>query len=169
MIVLSVISLVISFLLQGLISNFCSYTINNLSLFSTLFVLANFVVLYEYYENNNKFIILLVIFGLLMDIVYNSTALISVFTFIVVFYVNRGLKFFLPYNFVTVNLFAIISLIIYHLITFFFLIILQYDNYTFMVLLKIIGSDLLAMVIYTSILYYVIGLVFKKFELKIVR
>ena len=169
MIVLSVISLVISFFLQGLISNFCSFTINNLSLFSTLFVLANFVVLYEYYENNSKFIILLVIFGLLMDIVYNSTALISVFTFIVVFYVNRGLKFFLPYNFVTVNLFAIISLIIYHLITFFFLIILQYDNYTFMVLLKIIGSNLLAMVIYTSILYYVIGLVVKKFELKIVR
>ena len=53
MIVLSVISLVISFFLQGLISNFCSFTINNLSLFSTFFVLANFV----FYMNIMKIII----------------------------------------------------------------------------------------------------------------
>ena len=169
MIIVSVISLIISFLLQGLISNFVPFTINNLFILSTVFVLVNFVVLQEYYEDDKKFIILIIIFGILMDIVYNSTSLLSVFIFLVIFYVNKGLNFLLPYNIMTVNLFSIISIIIYHIITFLFLILLRFDSFSFMVLLKIIGCNIIMTIIYTSLLYYLIEIIVKKFDVKVVR
>ncbi len=169
MIVVSIVSLFLSFLLQGLVSNFLPYTINSLSIFSTVFVLVNLVILQEYYENHKKFILLIIIFGLLMDIVYNGTMLLSVFIFLVIFYVNKGLKFLLPYNIFTVNLFAFISVIIYHVMTFLFLIILGFDTYSVIVLLKIIGCNILMTVIFASLLYFVISKIVKKFELRVVR
>ena len=169
MMFVSIFSLFVSFLLQGLFSNFFNYTIGNLSIFTTVFVLINFVVLQEYFEDNKKFVILIVIFGLFMDIVYNSTAFLSVFIFVVVFLVNKVLKFFLPYNFFTVNLFSIISVLLYHFISFFFLIVLRFDSYSIIVLLKIVYSSFIMTFIYTSFLYFIINYVFKKFDLKNIR
>ena len=169
MIILSIISLIFSFLLQGLITNFISFNVNSLSIFSSVFVLVNLVVLQEYFESDKKFIILFLVFGLFMDIVYNSTVLISCFIFFAVFYINKGLNFFLPYNLLTVNLFSVVSMIVYHFITFLFLIIIRYDVFPFVYLFKIIGCNLLMTVIYTSIMYSLIKYIVKKFELRVVR
>ncbi len=169
MIIISVVSLIISFLLQGLSSNLFSYYFESISIFSTIYVLVNLVVLQEYYVDTKKFMILIVVVGLLMDIVYNSTAFLSVFVFAIIYYVNKGLKFSLPYNLVTVNLFSIVSIILYHLITFVFLFVVRFDNYSLFYLFKIIGCSLIMTVIYTSLLYYVIDHLFKKFDLKVIR
>ena len=86
-----------------------------------------------------------------------------------VFYINKGLNFFLPYNLLTVNLFSVVSMIVYHFITFLFLIIIRYDVFPFVYLFKIIGCNLLMTVIYTSIMYSLIKYIVKKFELRVVR
>ena len=169
MIILSIISLIFSFLLQGIITNFISFNVNSLSIFSSVFVLVNLVVLQEYFESDKKFIILFLVFGLFMDIVYNSTVLISCFIFFAVFYINKGLNFFLPYNLLTVNLFSVVSMIVYHFITFLFLIIIRYDVFPFVYLFKIRCCNLLMTVIYTSIMYSLIKYIVKKFELRVVR
>lgn len=169
MIIVSVISLLFSLLIQGLMSNFFEYTIDNLSIFSAVYVLINLVVLMPYFEDNKKILIILIIFGLLMDMVYSNTCIFCTCIFLVIFYFNKMLNFFFPSNLLTINIFSILSMIVYHVLTFIFLVILKFDSYGIFVLLKVIGCNIIMTIIYTTILYFLISFVYKKFDLKIVR
>ena len=167
--VLSVISLIFSFLLQGFVSNFQSFTIDKINMFSSVFLLINFVVLYQYFENDKKFLLLVVIFGILFDIVYTNTFVLCTAFFILLFFLNKIFNFFFPSNVVTVNLFSFLLMIIYHVLSFVILSLLNFDSYSFFVLLKVIISCLFMNIIYTTFLYYVIKFFYEKFDLKIVR
>ena len=169
MIIVSIISLLFSLFLQGLVSNFQSYTIYDLSIFSAVYMLLTLVVLQPYFESNKKFLILILIFGLLLDITYSNTFILCTCIFLAIFYLNKLLNFFFPYNLFTVNLFSILSMISYHVITFLFLIILNFDSYNFIILLKVIGCNLIMIVVYTSFMYYLIYFIYKKFKLKLIR
>lgn len=169
MIIVSVISLLFSLLIQGLMSNFFGYTIDNLSIFSAVYVLINLVVLMPYFEDNKKILIILIIFGLLMDMVYSNTCIFCTCIFLVIFYFNKMLNFFFPSNLLTINIFSILSMIVYHVLTFIFLVILKFDSYGILVLLKVIGCNIIMTIIYTTILYFLISFIYKKFDLKIVR
>lgn len=169
MIIVSVISLIISLFIHGLMSNFFGYTISDLSIFSTVYVLVNFVVLQQYFENDKKFLILVIVFGMLMDIVYSNTFILCTCIFVTIFYLNKLLSFFFPYNIFTINIFSLLSIFVYHIITFIFLKILNFDSYGILILLKILGCNIIMTIIYTTMLYYVIDYIYKKFRLKIVR
>lgn len=169
MIIVSVISLIISFLIQGITSNLLGYTINNISLFCTVYVLINIVVLQQYFENDKKILLLIVIFGMLMDIVYSNTLIFTTCIFISIFYLNKLLSAFLPYNALTINVFSLLSVFMYHIISFIFLKILQYETYGIIVLLKVLGCNIIMTIIYTTLLHYIINKIYKKFNLKIVR
>lgn len=169
MIVVSVISLLFSLLFQGLISNFQSYTMHDLSIFSAVYMLLTLVVLQPYFESDKKFLILIIIFGVLLDITYSNTFILCTCIFLVIFYLNKLLNFFFPYNLFTVNLFSILSMISYHIITFLFLVILNFDSYNIITLLRVIGCNLIMTIVYTSIMYYLIDFIYKKFKLKNVR
>ena len=169
MIIVSVISLLFSLFLQGLVSNFQSYTMHDLSIFSAVYMLLTLVVLQPYFENDKKFLILIIIFGVLLDITYSNTFILCTCIFLAIFYLNKLLNFFFPYNLFTVNLFAVLSMVSYHILTFLFLVILNFDSYNIIILLKVIGCNLIMTIIYTSIMYYLIDFVYKKFKLKIIR
>lgn len=169
MIIVSVISLLFSLFLQGLVSNFQSYTMHDLSIFSAVYMLLTLVVLQPYFENDKKFLILIIIFGVLLDITYSNTFILCTCIFLAIFYLNKLLNFFFPYNLFTVNLFAVLSMVSYHILTFLFLVILNFDSYNIIILLKVIGCNLIMTIVYTSIMYYLIDFVYKKFKLKIIR
>ncbi len=169
MIILSVFVFLISFLFQGLISNIHNYTIIHLSIFSAIYLLLALVVLQPYFENDKKFIIMLLVFGILFDITYTNTFVLSTCIFIIIFYLNKFLNFIFPYNLFTVNMFALISMIVYHIITFIFLTVFKFDSYGFLTLLKIIMSNIIMTITYTTIVYYIVIFISKKFNLKVVK
>lgn len=169
MMLVSVISLLFSFLLQGLYSNFFFFLPNNLSFFSATFLLINFVVLYSYFENDRKFLTLIIIFGLLFDITYSNTLLLNTCIFAFIFYINKLFNFFFPSNIFTVNIFSFISMIIYNVISFFILKLLQFDSYNYIIIIKVILSNILITILYTSIVYYIINYIYKKLNLKKIR
>lgn len=169
MIIVSVISLVFSLLLQGLMSNFFGYSISNLSIFSTVYVLITLVVLQQYFESDKKFLVLIIVFGMLMDIVYSNTFVLCACIFVLIFYLNKFFSNFFPYNVLMVNGFSLVSVFIYHVVNFFFLMILRFDNYGVMTLLKVIGCNIIMTIIYTTIMYYLISFIVNKFDLKVVR
>lgn len=169
MIILSVFVFLISFLLQGLISNIHNYTIIHMSIFSAIYLLLALVVLQPYFENDKKFITLLLVFGILFDITYTNTFVLSTCIFIVIFYLNKFLNFIFPYNLFTINMFALISMVVYHIITFIFLTVFKFDSYGFLTLLKIIVCNIFMTVTYTTIIYYIVLWSSKKFKLKTVK
>lgn len=165
----SIISLIISLLLQGGISNFLGYTISDLSIFSAVYVLINLIVIQQYFEDSKKNLIIIIVFGLLMDQVYTNTSILCACIFVLIFYFNKFLNFFLPYNLFTVNVFSLLSMIVYHLVSFFVLVILRFDSYGILILFKVIGCNIIMTIIYTSILYLVINYIYKRFDLKVIR
>ena len=166
MMILSIILLIISFLLQGLVSNFIGF---NSSIFYTIYVLISLLIIYPHFENKKKYLILLFIFGLLMDLVYTNTTLLNVSLFFIIYYFSRMFHFFLPYNLLTINISNILSVFIYNIITFLMLVILRVDSYSFISLIKLLGSSILMSIIFTSIVYWLVNYLKKRLELKEVK
>ena len=166
MMILSNILLIISFLLQGLVSNFIGV---NSSIFYTIYVLISLLIIYPHFENKKKYLILLFIFGLLMDLVYTNTTLLNVSLFFIIYYFSRMFHFFLPYNLLTINISNILSVFIYNIITFLMLVILRVDSYSFISLIKLLGSSILMSIIFTSIVYWLVNYLKKRLDLKEVK
>lgn len=169
MIIVSIISLVISCFIQGVMSNYLGYTYSDLSFFSTIYVLVNLLVLRPYFENEKKYFILVIVLGLIVDIVYTNTLLFHAFLFVLVYYFSKAFHFFFPYNFLTINISNLLGIFIYHIITFFFLSMLRYDSYSIFVLFKVLSHSILMTIIYTSFVYWVIQLIQRKLDLKGVK
>ncbi len=169
MIIVSIITLIFSYLVQGIISNYLGYTYANLSIFSTIYVLISLLVIRPYFENEKKYLLLLIIFGLLMDITYTSTFILNICFFITVYYFSKAFHFFFPYNFFTINISSLLSIFIYHILSFLFLLILKYDSYSIQMLLKILTHSVIMTLLYTSFLYFITTFIQKKLELKEVK
>lgn len=169
MIIISIILLTISFLLQGIISNIINYIPGSISMLYTIYILITLMLLYPHYENKNKFLLLLIIFGLLTDLVYSNTLIFNTCLFFVIYKTNQTFHFFLPYNLLTINISNLLGVYLYHLITFLFLVLLNFDNYNLTLLLNILLNSSIMTIIYTSFTYYIINYFKQKFDLKEVK
>ena len=169
MIILSIITLIISFLIQGIASNYIGYHQTNLSWFLTIYPLINLLILTPHFEESKKLLILVIIFGLLTDIVYTNTPVLNTCIFITVYSLSKCFHFIFPYNLLTLNISNLLGICIYHIINFIFLIVIRYDNYSIKMLLQVISHSIIMTIIYTSILYIIIEKITKKLELKEVK
>lgn len=169
MMVVSVITLIISLLIQGLISNYVGYIFSDLTIFYTFYLLIALGIILPYFQNQKKYFILLVIFGFLIDIVYTNTFVLNVFIFIIVYFFNKLFYVILPYNLITINIGSIISIIIYHILSFIILFVVGYDTYSISMLLTAISHSIIMTILYASCLYLILDYIHKKFELREVR
>ena len=167
--IISIIILIISFLSEGLFSNYLSSTFNNLNMFSTLYTLIALVVIYPYFHNEKKYYILLIVFGILMDVVYINTFMMNLMLFLIISFLIKFLNFILPENILMVNIMSISSVITYHILSFLILKIINYNTYPLSMLLDICINSILMTIIYTSILYFLSKYLFTKFDKKQIR
>lgn len=169
MITVSIVSLILSLLIQGVISNYISYALSNLSIFYTIYTLINLIVILPYFNNNKKYYIILAVFALLTDIAYTNTFGLHLFIFTIVYIFNKFFFSIVPYNLFTTIISSIISITIYHIISFIILFIVKYDSYNIYMLATAITHSIIMTIITSTIMYTVINFIYKKFELKEVR
>ena len=82
--IISFIYLIISLALELIMSNFFPSTLNSVSLFSTIYTLVALVVLYPHFNNDRKYFILVIVFGILFGILYTSNLIFSLVLFIII-------------------------------------------------------------------------------------
>lgn len=169
MMLVSSVALIISVFLQGLMSRYLGYTYTNLSIFSTVFVLITLLIIIPYFSNKKKYFLLVLIFGIIMDIVYTDVFLLNVSLFVVAYYLSKSFHFFFPYNWLTVSVSNILCVFMYHIVSFLFLTILGYDSYSFFALLKILGCSVISTFVYSSIVHVIIEFIYNKLQLKEVK
>lgn len=169
MMLVSIFTVILSLLIQGTVSNYIGYTYTDLSIFSTIYILLSLLVINQYFENKKKYLILLIIFGIIVDIIYTNTIGLNTVLFIITYYFSKAFHFFFPYNLFTINISNLLSIFFYHIISFFFLTILKYDSYTIWMLTKILTHSILMTIIYTTIVFLIIEFIKNKFELKEVK
>ena len=68
---------IISFILDGLLSNY----IEQDSLFITIYSLIALVISYNYFDNDKKYLKVLITLAILFDIVYTNTFIINILIF----------------------------------------------------------------------------------------
>lgn len=148
---MSYIILVVSFLLDGIISFFLNKNI----ILNPLFSLCSLIIIFKYYKKNiTKYFILGAILGLFYDLVYTDTMFLNagIFLFICLF-ISKFYKTF-SYNLLNSIILTIIIIVIYRSLTFLVLSMVGITNFNLYNLLKSIYSSLILNIIYTSIYFF---------------
>lgn len=167
--IISIIYLVISFLLEGIMSNMFPSTLSSISYFTTIYMIIAFTIIYSYFDNDEKYFILIFVFGILFDILYTSTFMVNTFIFIIIGIVIKILYNILSGNVFMTNIISYVGIIIYHLLSFIILIITGYGDYSIILLFNIIIHSIIMTIIYTSISYFIIKFLYRKFDVKYIK
>jgi len=153
---------IISFFLDGLLSNFFSASIINPSYLRTIYSVVSLVVIFNYFENKNKYLTILTILGILFDIVYTNTFLLHIVIFFIIFIFLNITDYYLPNNLFTINLISLVSITIYHTMSYLILLLVHYNNYPISLLLLILSRSIIMTIIYTTISYLIIKKIYRK-------
>ena len=157
--ILVIVYLVISFLLDGLISNYLSQD----SIFLTIYSLVALVIVYRYFDSQKKYLLLLVIGAILFDIIYTKTIGLNVVVFLVIYYLNRWLNYTIPNNMLSVSVKGMLAIISYHSLSFLLLLVAGNNLASIDRLLNILLRSVIMTIIYSIISY----LIFNKYYFKI--
>ena len=104
----AIIYTIISFLLDGIISNYTNTNLVDPSYLRTVFSVVSLVILYSYFDNEKKYLKILIPLGIFFDIVYTNTFLLNIVIFLIIYLVIKQLDYFIPDNLFTINLKSII-------------------------------------------------------------
>ena len=145
--------LVISFILQGILSNYISVDTN---IFNLLFPIVALIIIYPYFrKNNSKYFIYAGIYGLLYDLIYTDTFILYAGLFIMIAFVISKLNIIFSNNIINIGFITTIVIIIYRAITYLVLIAVNYFEFDMNILFKSIYSSLLLNIIYAIIIYFI--------------
>lgn len=159
---------IISFLLDGLLSNYMSINIIDPSYFRTIYSIISLVIIYNYFDNNTKYLKILLILGIIFDIVYTNTFLLNVVIFLIIYLVIKKINIFIPNNIFTINLKCLLLITIYHFLSYIILLLANYQNYSIKLLLLILSRSVIMTIIYTTISYLLLKKIyFKIYDKKI--
>jgi len=165
----AIIYTIISFFLDGIISNYTNINLVDPSYLRTIFSVISLVIIFNYFDNEKKYLTILIPLGIIFDIVYTNTFLLNVVVFLVIYIILKQLDYFIPNNLFTINIKSIISISIYHTVTYIILIITHYNSYPINMLLTIIIRSLIMTIIYTTISYYIIKKIYNYLNIQKIR
>lgn len=163
--IILLIYLIFSFILDAFSSLYLNFSLETISIFKTIYTIISLIVIYNYFKNKNKYIIILILFGILFDIVYTNTFILNIIIFLVIYMIINYLDYLMPNNIFTINIKSVISIITYYILTYLIMLLSNYSIYPFNLLLKIITHSILMTVIYTTISY----LILKRINIKEIR
>jgi rod shape-determining protein MreD len=164
---ISIIVFLISFILDGLVSNFIIPYYNDSSLFFPLFSVVILSLIYPYFNNDDKsYLRTLLAFGLLYDIVYTNTLFLNMILFFLIGISIKLVYLIFPVNILSVTITSVITISLYHLLNFIILNIINYNNYEIKDLGYIITHSLILNVIYAIITYFILNIISRKFKIK---
>ena len=80
--IITVIYLILSFVLDNLMSYIIPSSLGDVGYFNTIYIIISFVIICPYFSNEKKYYLLILIFGLLFDILYTGTFIFNMIIFV---------------------------------------------------------------------------------------
>ena len=155
--------IIFSFLFEATFSNI----VNTNSFLIPLFLLTSLSILYPYFKNNKfNFVIVCIICGLFYDISLTNSTFINTISFgfcsgLIIIIYN-----YMNYNIFNSNFINIINIIFYRIISYLLLCIIDIIKFNEFSLIEGIYNSLLVNVIYGIILFVIVNLLSKIFNIK---
>ena len=162
---ISLIIVVISILLDGILSNFLPYLYTNLSIFTPLLTLVSIFMIYPFFKKKeiNYFIIIFII-GIIYDLLYTNLLFFNGVLFILIGFISKYINKNYEITPIRLILYTIIIVSSYESLTGIILLIYNVVPVTFYkVFYKIINS-LFLNIIYGELIYLIIYLIPKKYK-----
>ena len=162
---MTIILMIISLLLDGLITNFLPYLSNQLSIFTPLLTLTTiFIITPLYQKKDKKYYILLFIFGIIYDLFYTNLLFLNALLFTIIGFISKYINKNYEINHIRLIIFLILIIAIYESSYALILWIFQLVPITLSkVIYKIIHSLLLNCIV-GEILYIIINKIPKKYK-----
>ncbi len=151
--------IIISFILDSVISNVVSIN----SYFLPLFTLVSFSLVYPKYKKNNiKFLMLVFIFGLLYDICFSSSLYINTLSFLAVASIIIVLYHYINMNIFSFTLINVLVIALYRIISYIIYILVSYKIFNAQILLISIVQSIILNILYGIIVYLIYNYIVKK-------
>ncbi len=162
---LALILLIVSFILDGLLTNFLPFMVGDLSLFTPLLTLTTILLIYPLYrKKESKYFITLIITGLLYDLFYTNLLFLNAILFCLCGLIIKYLYKNFDFDFFKILLFTILIITIYETTTALIIILFNLVPMTLTKLLYKIAHSLLLNVIYAEIIFFIIKILPSKYK-----
>ena len=158
--------IILSFLLDGIISNHLPFNLVDPSWFKTIYSIIALVIIYNYFDNKTKYTLILLVLGLFFDIVYTNTFILNIIVFLVIYLILSNLDYLMPNNIITINIKSIICISTYHILTYIILLLSNYNDYSIKLLFIIIIRSIVMTIIYTTISYLLMNKIYDEKRVK---
>ena len=158
--IVSIIYIIISFLLDGIMPNILPFNLVDPSYFKTIYSVISLVIIYNYFDNQKKYLSILIILGIFFDIVYTNTFILNIIVFLVIYIVLSNLDYVITTNIFTINLKSLVCIFTYHIITYIILLLANYNNYSIKLLGLILLRSIIMTIIYTTISYLLMNKIY---------
>ena len=154
--------LVISFLLEGIISNFVSIN----GFFAPLFTLTALIIIYPLFDEEAEYYKYALVTGFIYDLFYTDTIVFHAIIFSFMAFLISRLNLVLSDNYVNVLVIIAICILIYRIITYSFLVLVSSVSFDFMALVFSILKSLMINLIYSVIIFFALKKLQKKYKYK---
>lgn len=154
---------IISLILQSIFSNFTK-VIN--SYMNPLFAICALIIVYPYFKDKNKFLLVCFLYGTCYDILFSSFLFIHAFLFVLLGYIIMILNHLWTHNILNTILFAILTISIYKVIYYFLLAVIDKIEWTSTACFQMISHSLLMNIFYITILYFITDFISKKYKIR---
>ena len=162
---ISTIVIIISIILDGILSNFLPYTIGNLSYFTPLLTLVSLFLIYPFYiKKAKKYYIAALIMGLIYDLLYTNLLFYNSILFLIISILIKYLYKNFEVNYFNIILYIIVIITSYEIIQALIILSFQLVPITISKLIYKIIHSLILNIIYTEIVYFIIQKLPKKYK-----
>lgn len=162
---LPIIIMTISLLLDGLLTNYLPFLVNDLSFFTPLFTLISIFIIYPLYrKKEKKYFISIFILGILYDLLYTNLLFFNAVLFVFIGFIIRLIIKNFELSYMKIILYIVIVVVSYESLTLFFLGIFNIIPVSINRLIYKITHSLLINIIYGEILFIIIKILPKKYK-----
>lgn len=162
---LPIIIMTISLLLDGLLTNYLPFLVNDLSFFTPLFTLISIFIIYPLYrKKEKKYFISIFILGMLYDLLYTNLLFFNAVLFVFIGFIIRLIIKNFELSYMKIILYIVIVVVSYESLTLFFLGIFNIIPISINRLIYKITHSLLINIIYGEILFIIIKILPKKYK-----
>ncbi len=162
---ISIVILIISFLLDGILTNFLPYGVGNLSLFTPLTTIVAIVLIYNFfYHNEKKYLIISFVTGIIYDLFYTDLLFLDGILFFIIAFMVIKLYKVIGFNYVRILLHVFVAIVVYEISFSLIIIIFNLVPMTIDRLLYKISHSLILNLIYAEIVMFIINRLPKKYK-----
>lgn len=155
---MKVIILIVSFLLEGVISNFVSIN----GFIAPLFTLVSLIVIYPLFDDVSEYYKYVFVTGLVYDLFYIDTIIFHAIIFCFMAFIITRMNLVLSDNYINFLIIMAICILIYRTFTYSLLVLVSSVSFSFIALILSILKSLIINLIYSAILFFVLKKVRKK-------